>query len=77
MAKPLKASEFEDKGPKRFGFFGIAAAREKLRLLYRTEQDPIDGADLDATPDKWRHGGIDSIRDVTSGTIPLPGGKKK
>jgi len=64
-------SEFEGKpgsttgpGLKRFGGFGLARAWEKLRLIYRAEQDPGGQVDFGANPDKWRHGGIESIEDL-------------
>jgi len=66
----LKASEFEGKGPEKSGVFGQAhaaflSAAEKLSIIRRTEQDaegPI--VDLSATPDKWKHGGIESVEDI-------------
>jgi hypothetical protein len=60
----LKPSEFEKSGVHPFGFFGIRRAGERLRLIYRTEQDPDGEVDLDAPADKWKHGGIETIDDI-------------
>jgi len=66
----LGPSEFEGTGPSRSGIFGQAhaallSAAEKLRIIHRTEQDPdVPPIDLDATPDKWRHGGVNSTSDI-------------
>lgn len=58
-------SEFEGKGVKPFGGFGLANAWEKLRFAMRTEQDPDDPtADLNAKANKFEHGGIDSVDDI-------------
>jgi hypothetical protein len=62
--KKLAASEFEGSGPAASGVYGTATAEEKLRLIYRTEQDPDVAADIEAEPDKWKHGGIESIKDI-------------
>jgi hypothetical protein len=51
--KKLKASEFEKDGPHPFGGFGVARAWEKVRLIYRTGQNPDQNPDLDAPPDQW------------------------
>lgn len=54
-----KPSEFERRGPRKFGAFGIMRAWEKMRLVYRTGQaeEPLEAANLDATPDDWGTGG--------------------
>jgi hypothetical protein len=56
----IKSSEFEGEGPRRSGVFAhLLSAAEKLRIIRRTEQDPDrEPVDLDAEPDKWRHGGV-------------------
>lgn len=53
------ASEFEKRGPRKFGGFGIVRAWEKLRLIVRTGQDPEieEAVDLDADPNDWGTGG--------------------
>lgn len=66
-------TEFEGKGVRPFGRYAAHHAEEKLRLQYRTEQDPDNNPDLDAEPDKWRKGGINSEEDITVGTQGLPG----
>lgn len=67
---PNPRSEFEGQpgktpGLKPSGIFGNWRPWERLRLLYRTEQDPDDATvDLNAKADKWRHGGIpEQVRD--------------
>jgi len=70
MSSQLGPSEFEGTGPTRSGVFGKAheallTAAEKLRIIRRTEQDPdIPPIDLEATPDKWKHGGVNSVTDI-------------
>ena len=62
--KKLGPSEFEGSGPARSGVYGLATAEEKLRVIYRTEQDPDISADIEAEPDKWKHGGVNSNEDL-------------
>lgn len=60
--KRVGPSEFERSGPAKSGVFGRSKAWEKLRLIVRIEQTP-DGADINATPDKWKHGGLEHPTD--------------
>lgn len=63
MAKRLGPSEFEGNGLHESGVQGLETAHEKMQIIKRTEQDPDGKVDLDAKPDKWRHGGLESTRD--------------
>jgi len=65
MGKKLGRSEFERNGVFPFGGFGIARAWEKLRMIYRTEQDPEGTVVLNAPADRYEHGGIESVDDHT------------
>ena len=58
MAK-LKESEFEKDGMKPAGVQGAETASDKMKIIYRTGQDPDGGAvDLDKEPDNtWGNGG--------------------
>jgi len=53
MPEKLKPSEFEEEGPKPAGVFGIDKAWEKLRLIFRTDQQE----DPEVEPGKWGRGG--------------------
>lgn len=66
---PLGPSEFEGTGPWPFGGLGATRAQDKVRIAYRTGQDPDGVVNLLASPEDWGTGGLRSTIDLI-----LPGG---
>ena len=60
----LRASEFEGRGTWPSGVFSGVPAREKVRIAYRTGQDPGGLVVLDAEPDDWGTGGLRQMTDI-------------
>ena len=65
----MRPSEFEGSGPWPFGGYGADRAQDKVRIAYRTGQDPDGLVVLNASPDDWGTGGLRSTVDLV-----LPGG---
>jgi len=57
VSAPLGPSPHEGRGVHKSGVYGRSKVRDRLRIIYRTGQDP-DTADLNAEPDDWGNGGV-------------------